>query len=519
MTGVSALPGRRRRRSNDDLAASDSNQMTGVVVAASPSRVPAVSLLNETDLTQSSSSTYSTMTDPLSSPHPATDALPSGIIFLETAEKDKTTRQLKSNASILARRKATARSSSSSSSFWMPTFRLIILVLATLIGLGMVMVTQEQMQLLANVMEDGKAALYQTLLPPDDYNPEINREIQYTDQLDACCQANRTTLQPRRIPPPRPWPSFCAPGPDLDRCTHTKLSYNLCVWGDVSNILLEDLLNLYYYKPERICNCRYPKVLLGGLLDYTPQHIQAEPCREDFLYYGYHHVSRIHHQVPNRVRLSKFTEPELDELMQYIQRVVVPTKCPHHMRIHSAGAPFTNLTRSRILYLNRNAQRSGRHLPPEAIVPKDANQLVVDLSRQSVLELLCTVMQYDLVVAPMAPELVLPMVLHKPLIALTNNYTTDYYFWERLGQAGVPFATLFMDNEPFVGRPNHMYFNNYRPTVTQIQQLRQLVDGSHPQAYMQVPFLPKGVKIKGSMTDLVRQSRRNYLAQQKNKAQ
>jgi hypothetical protein len=287
----------------------------------------------------------------------------------------------------------------------------------------------------------------------------------------------------------------CSPE-NLTPCTHRKLAYNLYSSTNQGHLFLDDLLNLILYKPEIICNAGSP-LFLKGILDYAPEQIHRNPCEENFLYYGYYQTSLMNFQVKNRIRIARFTQDDLSLLFAHVAQQV-KKHCSDRWNRHNG-----------VLYIQR-LTRYGRALPDKYVVPKTATRLTVDIHANSTIRLLCAVAKHDLVIVPWGSELVLPIVLKKPFVALKNNWT-DIFYYEVLHQQRIKYAELYLDSKPSSYKPEQPYYNNFEPSSSQLASLKELVTDSNYSLFVQYPNIPNGKhNNKGFLREL-RLSRRAYL--------
>lgn len=393
-----------------------------------------------------------------------------------------------------------------------------LLLLIVILLVSFALVTKEQLHLFDQIVDDRKKALYSSLLPHIQRLQQLQLQQQQEKQKQQHFDCTNVQCPPGDPEPPVRWRS-CSPD-DMDLCTHRELSYNVCLNNDPSAFLLEDLLNIITLKPEKLCNVKYP-LLVQGLLDYEPQLLPT-PCDEDFLYFGFHQIAKVDYQVKDRVRLAKFTEPEMQHIYQYIANLV-KAKCPKMAPAPVSASVIkpnqTSLPPSKVLYINRDRDKIGRNIPEQAILPKNSNQLLVDVSIHSLLESLCHIYnsEYQLIVAPYAPELILPIVTQKaPVIILTNDYSGDYYFYESLAQTGSTVAFFKLDSVPFDKKPDNPYHNNFQPSPAQLKELQRLTTSlGRDKAFKAFPFAMRGVSNRNSLIDEVRKSRQSYLAGKK----
>lgn len=283
----------------------------------------------------------------------------------------------------------------------------------------------------------------------------------------------------------------------LEPCTHRGLSYNLFSKTNTGHFLLDDLLNLIYYKPEQICNVGHPNML--DVLDYTPQTILKEPCNEgDFLYYGFYQTQNLNYGgVKNRIRIAHHTEGDLHFLWSFLDNA---------FQKHCPNAKGQN---NGVLHIRRHP-RFGRAVPNTVVLPKGATQIKVDVATNTTMQWLCKIAAHSVVVAPWGSELALPVVAGVPFVALMNDYV-DAFYYQAIISKGVHFASMYMNSTPNPRKPHHPYYNQFKPTPEQLKHLAHLV--SQPPAEWPAHISAK-FPIRQDRTGIlhaIRESRKRYL--------
>ena len=109
--------------------------------------------------------------------------------------------------------------------------------------------------------------------------------------------------------------------------------------------------------------------MLEGILDYNPE-LLPEPCEEDFLYFGYYQTQTLNYQVKNRIRLVKFTVPQMIHMFKHIKKLV-RTQCPDGPK-------------DGVLFIRRS-KKFGRAFD-DHFVPSGVTQYYVDTAKSSILD-------------------------------------------------------------------------------------------------------------------------------------
>ena len=266
----------------------------------------------------------------------------------------------------------------------------------------------------------------------------------------------------------------CLPN-NIELCTNKKLYMNLYSNTNAGHIILDDMLNLLLYQPEYICNVKEQQAF-NGLLDYSPRLI-SRTCQENFLYFGFHQTQNLRHQVPDRVRLVRYTEPK--------------GKSGHALMI-------------------RRRKEYGRSISDTSI-PEGVVSMYVDMKKNSLLDILCEVSQYDVVIVPHGSETVFPVILKKRCIILMNDWKSDTFYFEALSQFMVTHTFLHMHSIPHVNKPHHPYYAQFSPTVDEMKALENLVNADElsPQ-YQRLTFRPKGTSGEGGFLQKVIDTRTRF---------
>ena len=284
---------------------------------------------------------------------------------------------------------------------------------------------------------------------------------------------------------------------NVELCTNKKLSMNLFISTNAGHVIFDDMLNLLLYQPDHICNVK-SYLIFNGLLDYSPR-FTSRKCEENFLYYGFYQTQTLRQdQVRDRVRLVRYTEPQMNHLGTHI-RQKVEASCP------AKGA----LGRAVMI---RRREEYGRSIPDESI-PEGVVSIYADMKKDSLLDILCKISQYDVIIVPNGSETAFPAVLRKRCIILINKWGTDTFYSEGLSQFMVTHAYLYMHSVPNVAKPHHPYYDQFTPTWEEIKALENLVDaGELSSSYQNFTFRPKGTSGEGGFLQLVVDTRTRYVA-------
>ena len=87
------------------------------------------------------------------------------------------------------------------------------------------------------------------------------------------------------------------------------------------------------------------------------------------------------------------------------------------------------------------------------------------MKKDSLLDILCKISQYDVIIVPNGSETAFPVVLRKRCIILINKWGTDTFYSEGLSQFIVTHAYLYMHSVPNVAKPHHPYYDQFTPTL------------------------------------------------------
>ena len=139
--------------------------------------------------------------------------------------------------------------------------------------------------------------------------------------------------------------------------------------------------------------------------------------------------------------------------------------------------------------------------------------LYVDMKKTSLLDILCEVSQYDVVIVPHGSETIFPVILKKRCIILINDWESDTFYFEALSQFMVTHTFLHMHSIPHVAKPHHPYYAQFSPTVDEMQALENLVNANEfsPQ-YQRLTFRPKGTSGEGGLLQKVVDTRTKFVS-------
>jgi hypothetical protein len=292
---------------------------------------------------------------------------------------------------------------------------------------------------------------------------------------------------------PSSWIS-CFPGETI-ACVSRNLTFNLFSATNAGHFLLDDFLNIILFRPEKVCNVKHKK-MLEGLLEYEPI-ISIAPCEEDFPYFGYYQTQTLHYQVRNRVRLVKYTEPQLQSLFEYFDEKI-GTRCP--------ALEETN----NVLFIGRH-ESYGRAFD-ERLVPTGVKSMYIDNAHQSMLDVLCEVAQFSLVIVPHGSETVFPIVLKKQFIALTNDWKSDTFYYEAIASGSTTHAFLHMNSTPSSKKPTHPYYNNFSPTSRELDELSSLIKNYRTrEGFTSFEFRVKGTSSEKGLFGEILYERKSFL--------
>ena len=284
---------------------------------------------------------------------------------------------------------------------------------------------------------------------------------------------------------------------NVELCTNKKLSMNLFISTNAGHVIFDDLLNLLLYQPDHVCNVK-SYLIFNGLLDYSPR-FTSRKCEENFLYYGFYQTQTLRqNQVSDRVRLVRYTEPQMNYLSTHIRQKV--------------EASCTVTDDSGRAMMIRRREEYGRSIP-DASIPDGVDSMYVDMKIDSLLDIMCKISQYDVIIVPHGSETVFPIILSKRCIILTNNWGNDTFYLEGLSQFMVTHAFLHMHSIPSIAKPRHKYYDQFTPTMDEIKALENLVDaGELSSSYQNFTFRPKGTSGEGGFLQLVVDTRTRYVA-------
>ena len=283
---------------------------------------------------------------------------------------------------------------------------------------------------------------------------------------------------------------------NIELCTNKKLYMNLYSSTNAGHIILDDMLNLLLYQPEHICNVK-EKHTFNGLLDYSPRLISRK-CQENFLYFGFHQTQNLRHQVRDRVRIVRYTEPQVVHLGTHVRQKVESSCSAKGKSGHAL--------------MIRRREEYGRSISDTSI-PEGVVSIYVDMKTNSLLDILCEVSQYDVVIVPHGSETIFPVILKKRCIILINDWKSDTFYFEALSQLMVTHTFLHMHSIPHVAKPHHPYYAQFSPTVDEMQALENLVNANEfsPQ-YQRLTFRPKGTSGEGGLLQKVVDTRTKFVS-------
>ena len=282
---------------------------------------------------------------------------------------------------------------------------------------------------------------------------------------------------------------------NIELCTNKKLSMNLFISTNAGHVIFDDLLNLLLYQPDHVCNVK-SYLIFNGLLDYSPR-FTSRKCEEKFLYYGFYQTQTLRqNQVSDRVRLVRYTEPQMNYLSTHIRQKV--------------EASCTVKDESGRAMMIRRREEYGRSISDTSI-PEGVVSIYVDMKKNSLLDILCDVSQYDVVIVPHGSETVFPVILKKRCIILMNDWKSDTFYFEALSQFMVTHTFLHMHSIPHVNKPHHPYYAQFSPTVDEMKALENLVNADElsPQ-YQRLTFRPKGTSGEGGFLQKVIDTRARF---------